>query len=385
MSLLNKLNSYKANLEIISKEDENYKPPTLNESSLLLKICSVFSILFSLTTITQLYTATTPILFIGVLCVFLLTILIFNEKYKVSSIVNATKQYQKEGKLNFMYTVIAITTLLISLSSVYGLYTGIDKIVDLNSIEVNQPQNTTKTKIDSLNNLLLYKTDSLAIESNKIANENIIAYTKDRSKLGYYDKEEKAELTEKINNERLKLDKTKKDIEVYLNKEISILTELERKMKTIDNKGNNNANLIKMALAILALITELVIVGSAINKGSNVIKYEKDLEEYNSKFNIMITKKKKELLSKPHIKKMLDYISILEMLYDLNTDEITKKSIEDITELKGRKYTVKEVDDFRTIAIQLNILTLQSNNKTRISMEFEEAKETIDKYFSKIK
>jgi len=364
-----------------SKDEHSYNPPIYsNSNNTLLIISGVFSIIFSMSTLSQLYSESSIIANI-VLGVFLLTILIFNERYKVQSIISIGKDY-KQGKIKITSIIVALITVLISLSSVYGLYTGVDKIVNYNNIKQEQSRiNSDNTVyIDSLNNLLLYKIDSLALASNPIVKKNIEDLENVLKKT--YRASQIEQLNDQISKEKEKINSSKQSIEKHIKDKLLQANKVDKAI--VDSTSSTNFDYIKIGLSLLALITEMVIISLSFFYGYNKIEFEKMLEDYNIRFNEAIRAKRKELLSKPQIKKMLEYITLLELLGDLRTSELVKKDIEDVSELMGRRYSVKEVNDFRNTMIQLEIFETTSNNKVRLSQSIDEARVTLDTFFSKL-
>ena len=375
LSILNRLKDLKDKTK--GQDSLEYNPPVLtNNNKILLYVCGGFSIIFSMTTLIQLYSPTLSIyIFIG-LAIFLLTILIFNEKYKVESLTSLGGQFTTTS------LIIGCITLTVSLSSVYGLYTGIDTIVDLNEAKGVKEVNDNP-KIDSLNNLMLYKLDSLAYSSNPLIQEKIDDYNRRLAKTTRYEVEEKEKWSSKIDEEKIKLEEYKQTIKSHLQTQINKEEKIDNLSSNINTKTKNNSSIIMIALTIFSLITEIVIVGVSISAGKSHKIYEEELEKYDEEYNRKVKEEQKKIESSPHIKKLLDYVGLLTLLYDLDSKEISKKTIEEVSILRGRRYSSSEIDEFRGLLIKLNILEV-THNKTRLVMDLQESIDVLDNLFSKV-
>lgn len=380
-------------LDQIKQKDEvksEYSPPEdkSKKNDLLLLIAGCFSVLFSMSVILQFYSNSENSIYLVIgLGAFLLPVLIFNERYKVRSIIGIAQYYKEYKRLTIIKVFIPLVTVLISLTSVYGLYTGLDTMID-----IKEASNTKDPRIllidhqiDSLNRVQNFTLDSIVKASNPFIKENVDRLSKEIDQLNRRQIEDKKILLEKLEEQDDKLTDLKKELSTDIRNEIKGLQLEKDKILSIGNKSTDNAGVLKIALALLAFITELVIIGTAMSKGFDLYQYTREKSNYDLEYNSEIEKTRKELLEKPHVKRLVEYINVLEMIYSLNYEEITKKNIETVTALRGKKYTPKEVTEFRTLLLELGILSKHGNHRTSLDVTLEESKLRLDNFFSKIK
>jgi hypothetical protein len=368
-------------------EPELVKPVKSENNKWLLLIASIFSVIFSMSLLSQFIS--NSLFSLGVVIViggFLAILLIFNEKYKVNSITKIGEHWSEFKNVPVGYLLVAFLTTGISLSSAYGLYTLLVTVVNDNkesSVGFLKSQSINR-QIDSLNNLSLYKVDSLVNQANPLLNQNIVRLEIELNNSNRYESDKKERLLGLIKEETNKLDLLKTQMKANFTLSIKELKEEKSKLDLTDQSNTTNFLLIGAFLCVLVLIVEVTIISIAFTNGIYNTKFKSELAEYDRKLEEDKQKKYKELMSNPITKKFLLYVEVLKYLYSFYKEDLTKKNIEAAFKLKTDKFTRNEAEEFRVLLLNLDILERYNNNKTGFNKSKDEALEILDTCFTKM-
>lgn len=346
-------------------QDKKEKKP-IKSFSLALKVLSFFSVVFSLSIISELFILGLAGYIVTIFSIFLFIIIVSNEFIKVNKLQSLFSfDNSIENK------IISIVTVFLSvIVSTYGIYKFLDR-TEQNNLEfkanteliINDINQLYNNKIDSISTLNINTVEPFSNKIN-IYNNQLQQYNTDRNNVG--SNLRNIGLREFYSDINTKIDNINNDI-VKLNTEFNeyksnLITELEHKktseLELVQLETNNTViglesknNIIIALFLIFTILTEIGIVYMT-NKIGSILKYNKNVEEDNDKLE---KEKINYIKNTREYKNYILYKTILEKIYTAKIKSNTITINEFKTILKDYNFKHNEVehamDELRTVGI----------------------------------
>jgi hypothetical protein len=374
MTILEELNKYKKENLFSQEIIEPILSRTNNE--IYLNICSIFSVVFGLSIITVI-TENQEIGFTVVgIFIFLLFILIINEKVKV----NYLKEYGKNQLTKDL--IVSLISIGISLISLFGIYVNVNNYnKSLGSV------NQLTLKEDSM---LINKVNEVELNRKTVlerVNKNNESYLKIRKDYEDRKKQNKFELTEDDKNIYNKAnEKLQEAIDKEIKKIDDKIIELKKsnelkKQQLIQNISNSSSRTLYVALIFMGLsfIIELAIILLSYFEGRNLREYEIKLNNYKKLKKQQEEERKVAIENSEEVKLMKKCLEIIKRLFLLSETNVTKQTLLEMS--IGNK---KDVDIIYTLFKKLEIISFGNRNITLIPKKEIEAIKIIDNYFTNL-
>lgn len=368
---------------IKDKRDHFATPPKQPSKNVFLYIMGLFSILFSMSTLSSIFIEDNYLIS-SFIAIFLLLALIGNEYVKVN---NLTK-LGKSNKVRTLPLIISGFTVLFSLSSIYGIYTTIDKIETEKQLitNTNKYQNT---QIDSLNTILNLKLDSINNVTNPTIYEQYNYYKDlaDNTPIRYQkDRQRKEEYLDKAQVFYDKLENSKTSISNNIKNQIKNIKLKLESQERVDIKSNDTAQIVKYIISALSLIVEVVIVIMSIIYGKQIKNHELELEKWKKDKNEFLKEEEEKLYSSTNFNEFIKSSKIINLIHKTKKigDSISKREIKHYASMSGVNLSDSQLNELRSLFINLKILDLQSNNSTILNMDLDKSINKLDKVFSEL-
>jgi hypothetical protein len=258
-----------------------------------------------------------------------------NEYFKDNKIIEYSKNRSSSS------LVVAIITILISLTSIYGIFQTLEKYTVVKPKEVSY-----KVQIDSLNKV----SDSNYADSVIILQNRELYSRKQSDSVKRVISMKKDEILKRIKSDISSLKAKEKSENITLNKEY-------------DTKSSSKFIVI-LFLIFMVLIVEISIVNLCYSHGINLTSYNKLLSDYN--------REQSKIFETPEGKRFISFLTGLNYIYSAS-------------DIGGKFYKTKfkhlgnQSDDFSNLLVQLNIV-----DNTNILMNKQEAIKALDNYFYSI-
>lgn len=319
---MNFIDNFKSNLE---------KPKSNN---LVLVLLSIFSVLFGCSNLLILEEVN---VFTGLLVLLTLIIYSINEYYKSNSIFNYSL------KRNSVFLIIGVITILISLTSIYGIYQVIDRFA------ISKKEVDYEVKIDSVKRLINSTyADSLV----RLQNSDLQYNKKNRDSIQVV-----LSLAKKKIQDNLEL-----EIKSLQSKQLSVNKNLQLDYQ----KKESNKKIVLFFFLLIVFMVEIGIIVLSYNKGLSYKDYYNRKEKYEKNHKVWLESKL--------AKSLRDYISALNFTY-------TNYQVGDRF-VKSKFKFIDDVEGF--VDLMINLKIFEGERSIIIKMSKENAQKTLNDYCNDI-